>query len=145
MTERHLKFILMGMGLSTCDKTFSELYAPTFKVHKMTKENFLNLNKSSFCFDWFSRGFEFMSGEVSCTGVEIIFTNPWFERISVRPMYDYKTGNLYNSVLAIPQYTRADWEGKKKISQSAHIIRNDKQLDNYFKKLFEKFECPMLS
>ena len=135
----------MECGLSTDENTFQKLYAPEYITHNMTKQNFLNLNKKALCFDWFAKGFSFVSGSVSCTGVEMVFKNDWFEEISVRPMYDYKKGNLYNTVLAKPKYTEKDWQGRKKISQSAHIVRSEKDLDRYFKKLFNKFECPLLS
>lgn len=144
MTETHLKYILMECGLSTDDKTFRMLYSPDYITHKMTKQNFLSLNKKTLCFDWGENDFSFVEGSVSCSGVKLIFTNDWFRKILVSPLYDFKTGKIYNSVLAIPDYTEKDRFGKKKISQSSHIVRNQKDLDNYFKKLFKRFECPLV-
>ncbi len=142
MTEKHLKYIFMECGLSIDEKNISKLYAPEYEAHKITLENLLTLNKRTFCFDWFLRGFEFLEGSVSCTGVEIVFKNAWFPKILVYPMYDYMSGKIYNSVLAIPNYTDKDREGRKRIRQCSHIVRCERDLDNYFKKLFKKFECP---
>ena len=135
----------MECGITACQKDVSRLYAPEHFTHKMTKENFLTLNKKTICFDWVYNDLKFIEGSVSCTGVEIIFKNDWFRKILVYPMYDYKTGNIYNRVLAIPDYTKKDREGKKKICQSSHIIRSQKDLHRYFKKMFDKFECPVIS
>lgn len=135
----------MGCGLSTDEKEFRRLFSPEYVVHKMNQNNFLMLNKSAICFDWIENGFEFVEGSVSCTGIEIIFKNEWFRKISVFPMYEYRTGKIYNQVLAIPDYTENDRAGKKKITQSSHIVRSQKDLERYFKKLFKRFDCPLIS
>ena len=75
MTETHFKYILMECGISTDEKEFRRLYSPEYVTHKMTKQNFLNLNKKTLCFDWVENDFEFVEGSISCTGVEIIFKN----------------------------------------------------------------------
>ena len=144
MTETHLKYIFMECGISTDEKEFRRLYSPEYVTHKMTKQNFLNLNKKTLCFDWVENDFEFVEGRISCTGVEIIFKNDRFRKIMVYPSYDYTTGKIYNQVLAIPDYTEKDREGRNKIKQSGHIIRCQKDLEKYFKKLFNKFECPLV-
>jgi hypothetical protein len=134
----------MEAGLSTCPKTFSELYAPNYQRHEITKQKFLQLNKSTLCFDWFARGFEFVRGSISCTGVELIFKNEYFEKIIISPRYEYRTGKLYNSVLAIPSYTENDRLGRKNITQTSNMVRSDKDLDRYLKKLFNRFDCPLI-
>lgn len=145
MTKTHLRKIIdTVISPSTLDEAFNTLYEPDFKTEYINATRLDHIKKKALCFDYLNSGFEFVSGSLSCTGLQLVFKNHCLERILVNVFYDSSTKQIYNSVLAIPKYTTADYYGKKSINQRANTIRSDKDLQRYLKKIYNKFECPIL-
>jgi hypothetical protein len=90
-------------------------------------------------------GLTYKSGSLSCTGLVLNFNHQRFENVSVTILYDYYRKEIYNSVLAYPKYTKSDWDGKKTIRQSDKIFLADRDLSSYFKRLYKRFECPVIA
>lgn len=120
---------------------FESLFEPDYKMLPFGEQHIHTCLK----FNHKEHGMIYKNGELSCTGLILHFTHERFEDISVNVFYDNYRKEIYNSVLAMPKYTKSDWQGRKNINQSAKKIMTDKELSNYFKRLFKRFECPVLA
>ncbi|MCX2679157.1 hypothetical protein OOZ15_04315 [Galbibacter sp. EGI 63066] len=145
MTKKHLREILSKtFGFPPLDSDFDLFYSPNYFVQTID-ESFLGEMKNCLCFDYKQQGLTFVEGEISCTGISILFKSDRFEYISVCVFYDFSEQQIYNTVLAMPRYTNADWESRERIDQTACIIKSDNDLERYFNQLFKRFKCPVLS
>ena len=144
MTREHLEKILYEIfGFKHVDETINRLYAPEYVIQEIDEGRLLHI-KSALVFKHWEHGLTLKSGRISCSGVEFLFSHSRFERVQVNVFYDFIKSAIYNTVLAIPQYTQKDWAGGNRISQQANTVRNGKELERYFNRLYKRFECPEL-
>lgn len=121
----------------------SRLFEPEFHTFNIG-ENQLRYIQDGILFDYKSFDFEFVSAEITCTGIWLEFKSKRFEYIKVNPVFDYSKNRIVNYVLCRPKYTDWDWIGKKSIAQNSVTITSDRQLKKYIEKLYKRFECPVL-
>ncbi len=146
MTEHHLKKILKETVSSFSDNNFFErLYAPEYLVQQVDECHFNSYMKKALCFDYKRHNLEFVLGTISCAGVTIILKSERFEKIVVQIFYDFHKKEIINYVLAHPKYTAFDWIDKKQISHKSNKVTSDRTLINYFNRMYQKFECPILN
>ena len=145
MNKEHLLKIINNTWLkyAQIDETneqFKSLFEPEYKRIGFGEQH------THYCvkFDPQKHELEYKNGELSCSGLVLNYRHKRFE-VSVNVFYDYAKREIYNSVLATPQYTQKDWQGRKTIRQSGVRIMSDKDLSNYFKRLLKRFECPVLA
>lgn len=141
MTKEHLTRIVNSIeNLQITQEEFDSLYT--------TNRNGLPIIshavKSCLLFDFEKNEMTFKNGRIGPFGLFLEFKHLQFPDISVQVLFDYSTRKIYNSVLATPQYTKKDWEGKKRISQTASKVKSDKDLQKLFSRLKSRFECPVL-
>lgn len=144
MTRRNLEYILQKiMPIIPDSFALERLYEPEYKVFNIG-ENQLKYIQNGILFDYKSFDFEFVYGEITCTGIWLNFKHQRFENIKVNPVFDYTRNRIINYVLCRPKYTDYDWIGKKSIAQNSATITSNKQLKSYIEKLYSRFECPIL-
>jgi len=144
MTREHLEKILYEIFPHKLYKeAIDRLYAPEYFIQEMDEDEFL-LIKRALTFNHSEHGLTFKSGRISCSVVEFLFSHSRFEQVRVNVFYDFIKSAIYNTVLALPQYTQKDWAGGNRISQQANTVRNGKELERCFNRLYKRFECPDL-
>lgn len=143
-TEHLLKIInntwLKYAQIDETNEQFKSMYEPEYAVIPFGEQH----THSCLTFNPDSHGLKYKGGSLSCTGLVLNYKHERFE-VSVNVFYDYAKREIYNSVLATPQYTKNDWQGRKTIRQSGVRVMSDKDLSNYFKRLLKRFECPVLT
>lgn len=146
MNKQHLEKILKyGFSLLITDDFFNRLYEPEYFIQPIDENKLNSYGQKLLTFDYKVFGFKFIDGSISCSGVTINFKSERFERIICNVFYDVDKMMCYNSVLAIPKYTKNDYIGRKSISQRGHTVKSEKQLKRYIEKLYCLFECPILN
>lgn len=140
MNREHLSKIVNSTLGGLKHEHFEDLFEPLYKTLQF-KEQQIN---TCLRFNYKEHDMIYKSGELSCTGLVLHFVHPRFKDIYVNVVYGCCCREIYNSVLAIPEYTESDWKGKRNIAQEANKITSDNELSNYFKRLYKRFECPIL-
>ncbi|MDR6548518.1 hypothetical protein J2810_004608 [Chryseobacterium rhizosphaerae] len=151
MTKEHLIKIIQNSASGGIERGFiengffSRLYEPEYFDQPIDEYKMDEYFSKALCFDYRQNDFVFISGSLSCTGLVFKFKSERFEQVTVNVFYDCLKRSIYNSVLAQPKYTENDWKGKKRIQQSANKIENNTDIKKYIKRLYKRFECPLLS
>lgn len=144
MTANQLKQILERVfpyGLS--EDAIRRLFAPEYKTFDVHTSQFFTIEKQAMRFDFRKFGMAYSGGVISAWGVSFSFSHPRFDRISVKVFYDPRRRELYNSVLAVPRYTHEDYLVRGgAIRQTANMVKSERDMERYLKKLFTQFECP---
>jgi hypothetical protein len=141
MIKSHLGSILNNIeGFKINQEQFDSFYEPNYEhltLQEIDAQKFL-------MFDYKKNEMIFKRGKIDCTGIVFNFIHPNFHDIRVTVFASGRPLKIYNYVLAIPKYTLNDFKGKKSIKQTALKVKSNKDLQRVFKKLKERFECPLV-
>ncbi len=145
MTEKYLlKILKEAFIIDIKEDFFKRLYEPEYYIQPIDENKLKKHCPDALVFDYKLFNFEFMKGEISCTGLTFEFCSDRFERIFVQVFYDSLERKIYNSVLAMPKYTEKDYRGKLSISQRGRTIKSNTDVKRMLNYLYKRFECPSI-
>lgn len=103
------------------------------------KQSIMNY-KDFLCVDYTKFGFEFIRGEISCTGIRFEFKKPNYD-LSVHRFKEVYSDDFFDSVLLSPKYTKEHFEKSKTgtIRLKAKDIRSEKDFIKLQKSITKRF------
>jgi len=143
MTYNGLKEILrkafLQNNVGEIENTVRELWLNPGTKRDIPEQHLQSSWSRFLVFNYEKYGFQYVSGKIDCCGVTLVFRKDGYDELLVNVFVDRVTSYLYNSCLLKPHYTLEHWEGRKSICQTANTVRNDKDFEQYIKRINKRF------